>query len=271
MGEPVTRKPPINLGAILAFQSRKRFAKDAVLIVDGTLVPARDHAIAEQSQNRYSTNHQVLVDTDSGMTASWKTTVEVGDRPNDRPTTRLPRSQVGCGIRHVRDVVAAENLTPITWTRRDGFMFSDDPADWIEYEKRQFRQILGRLTQMITGTLDPHLARYPDDEWAQFATARLTGVRATLAQLSKPRSPCRARHDCCLPSPPLPVRHLGCRIDTPEPLLPVPACQTKTGGHPENWPRWEIVDGIRYVVDNGAKWRALPADSPPWETAYGFF
>lgn len=81
MGEPVTRKPPINLGAILAFQPRKRFAKDAVLIVDGPLLPARDHAIAEQSQNWYSTNHQVLVDTDSGMTASWKTTVEVGDRP----------------------------------------------------------------------------------------------------------------------------------------------------------------------------------------------
>ncbi|MEU0213066.1 hypothetical protein [Streptomyces canus] len=98
--------------------------------------------------------------------------------------TRLTRSQVGRGIRHVRDVVAAENLTPITWTRRDGFTFSDDPADWIEYDKRQFRQILGRLTRVITGTPDPHLARYPDDEWAQLA-AQLTGVRATLAQLSK--------------------------------------------------------------------------------------
>ncbi|MFE2708276.1 hypothetical protein ACFXI6_53350 [Streptomyces mirabilis] len=91
--------------------------------------------------------------------------------------TRLTRSQVGRGIRHVRDVVAAENLTPITWTRRDGFMFSDD--------KRQFRHILGPLTRVITGTLDPHLARYPDDEWAQLATAQLTGVRATLAQLAK--------------------------------------------------------------------------------------
>ncbi|MFE1028563.1 hypothetical protein ACFW5I_29055 [Streptomyces sp. NPDC058818] len=86
---------------------------------------------------------------------------------------------------HDRDVVAAENLTPITWTRGDGYLFSDDPADWIEYDKRQFRQILGRLTRVITGTLDPHLARYPDDEWAQLATAQLTGVRATLAQLSK--------------------------------------------------------------------------------------
>jgi len=29
------------------------------------------------------------------------------------------------------------------------------------------------------------LARYTDDEWAQLATAQLTGVRATLAQLSQ--------------------------------------------------------------------------------------
>ncbi|MEV7951991.1 IS5 family transposase [Streptomyces rubiginosohelvolus] len=56
-----------------------------------------------------------------------------------------------------------------------------------------------------------------------------------------------------------------------EPLLPVPACQTRTGGHPEKWPRRDIVDAIRYIVDNGAKWRALPADFPPWETCYGFF
>lgn len=56
-----------------------------------------------------------------------------------------------------------------------------------------------------------------------------------------------------------------------EPLLPVPACRTKKGGRPEKHPRREIVDAIRYITDNGAKWRALPADYPPWETVYGFF
>ncbi|MDQ1012154.1 transposase [Streptomyces sp. V4I23] len=56
-----------------------------------------------------------------------------------------------------------------------------------------------------------------------------------------------------------------------EPLLPTPACQTKAGGHPEKWPRRDIVDAIRFIVDNGAKWRALPADFPPWQTVYGFF
>lgn len=65
--------------------------------------------------------------------------------------TRLTPSQVARGVRHLRDVGAAEHLTPIIWRRRDGYLFSEEPADWIEYEKQQFRQILGRLTRMITG------------------------------------------------------------------------------------------------------------------------
>lgn len=57
-----------HLGPMLALQPRKRFAKDAVLIVDGTLVPTRDHAIAERSKNyRYSTNHQVVIDADTRL------------------------------------------------------------------------------------------------------------------------------------------------------------------------------------------------------------
>ncbi|WP_031173471.1 IS5/IS1182 family transposase [Streptomyces durhamensis] len=55
-----------NLGPSLALQQRKRFRKDTVLIVDGTLVPTRDHTIAEQSKNyRYSTNHQVVIEADT--------------------------------------------------------------------------------------------------------------------------------------------------------------------------------------------------------------
>ncbi|WP_189554982.1 transposase [Streptomyces lavendofoliae] len=55
-----------HLGPLLALQPRKRFAKDTVLIVDGTLVPTRDHTVAERSKNyRYSTNHQVVIDADT--------------------------------------------------------------------------------------------------------------------------------------------------------------------------------------------------------------
>lgn len=57
-----------HLGPSLALQSRKRFRRDAVLIVDGTLVPTRDHSVAEQSKNhRYPTNHQVVIDADTRL------------------------------------------------------------------------------------------------------------------------------------------------------------------------------------------------------------
>ncbi|MFD3471736.1 transposase family protein, partial [Streptomyces sp. NPDC058682] len=57
-----------HLGPMFALQPRKRFAKDTVLIVDGTLVPTRDHSIAERSKNyRYSTNHQVVIDADTRL------------------------------------------------------------------------------------------------------------------------------------------------------------------------------------------------------------
>ncbi len=57
-----------HLGPKLALPRRRRFRKDAVLIVDGTLVPTRDHSVAEQSKSyRYSTNHQVVVDADTRL------------------------------------------------------------------------------------------------------------------------------------------------------------------------------------------------------------
>jgi transposase len=56
-----------------------------------------------------------------------------------------------------------------------------------------------------------------------------------------------------------------------DPLLPDPAWLTGSGGRPEAHCRREIVDAIFYLVDNGIKWRALPADFPPWSTVYNYF
>ena len=55
-----------------------------------------------------------------------------------------------------------------------------------------------------------------------------------------------------------------------EPLLTPAAWTRATGGRPERHHRRAIVDAIFYLVDNGVKWRALPADFPPWRTVYGF-
>ena len=44
-----------------------------------------------------------------------------------------------------------------------------------------------------------------------------------------------------------------------------------SGGRPARWSRREIINGILYVVREGAHWRALPHDLPPWQTVYCYF
>lgn len=51
--------------------------------------------------------------------------------------------------------------------------------------------------------------------------------------------------------------------------LPVMLCGTELGGRPEKHWRRTMIDAMFYLVDNGIKWRALPADFPPWRTVYG--
>jgi transposase len=54
-----------------------------------------------------------------------------------------------------------------------------------------------------------------------------------------------------------------------EPLLPVMLCRTALGGRPELHCRRTMIDAVFYLVDNGIKWRAMPADFPPWKTIWG--
>nr|WP_269770706.1 IS5 family transposase [Actinosynnema pretiosum] len=56
-----------------------------------------------------------------------------------------------------------------------------------------------------------------------------------------------------------------------DPLLPDPPWLTGQGGRPEKHCRRLVVDAILYTVDNGIKWRALPADFLPWNTVYQRF
>jgi hypothetical protein len=85
----------------LTLWPRRRFRKDTVLIVEGTLVPTRDHAVAEQSKNyRYSTNHQVVIDADTRLVVAVgrprpgnrnDCTTSHGSCPEPRPSSATPR------------------------------------------------------------------------------------------------------------------------------------------------------------------------------------
>lgn len=51
------------------------------------------------------------------------------------------------------------------------------------------------------------------------------------------------------------------------PYLPQP-CPT---GRPRKWDWRDLIDALLYITRNGCAWRALPGDSPPWQTVYRYF
>ncbi|MFI9163623.1 IS5 family transposase [Kitasatospora aureofaciens] len=52
--------------------------------------------------------------------------------------------------------------------------------------------------------------------------------------------------------------------------LPVPSWLEGRGGQPEGYCHRQMLDAVRYLVDNGIKWRAMPADFPAWDRVYAF-
>ncbi|WP_063790354.1 hypothetical protein [Streptomyces sp. NRRL B-24085] len=67
--------------------------------------------------------------------------------------TRLTRWQISRGIpdaatSSLRGEPDADHLDHA----ETEFMFFGDPSGWIDYDKRQFGQILGCLTRVVTGT-----------------------------------------------------------------------------------------------------------------------
>ncbi|WP_159395787.1 transposase [Streptomyces sp. 3211] len=54
-------------------------------------------------------------------------------------------------------------------------------------------------------------------------------------------------------------------------LLLVRAWLEGQGDKPEGYCHRQMIDAVRYLVDNGAKWRSVPADSPVWDRVYAFF
>jgi transposase len=100
---------------------------------------------------------------------------------------------------------------------------------------------------------------------ASLALAATTPVTSTAAAPTVPRRVCGCG---CLTRP----RHYKSSDLTDAqwaiiaPLLPPPPDH----GRPEKHHRRAIIDAILYWVDQGIKWRGLPADYPPWRTVYGF-
>lgn len=99
--------------------------------------------------------------------------------------TGLTASQVRDGLREIREHAAMEHLTPLTWSRKSGHGFLEEPSDWIAFERSQVHAILTRAVRLITGTAYPHAQLQPDDDWIRLVLDQLIGVRAALEGITR--------------------------------------------------------------------------------------
>lgn len=85
--------------------------------------------------------------------------------------------------------------------------------------------------------------------------------------------PCRLGNAAAHPArvPRYPSDMTGAEWDQLLPELPVPAWLAGKGGRPEEYCWRQMTDAVRYLTDNGIKWRAVPADFPRWDAVYAFF
>ncbi|MEU3843686.1 transposase [Streptomyces sp. NPDC028635] len=131
--------------SVLALQPRKRFAKDAVLIVGGTLVPTRDHSIAEQSKNYwYSTNHQVVMDADPRLV------VVVGQPLRGNRNDCKAWEESGAIAAVGRTLTIADGGYPGTGLvmphrRRE----SEDLPDWKKAHNKSHKQVRARVEHVF--------------------------------------------------------------------------------------------------------------------------
>ncbi|MGW6791605.1 IS5 family transposase [Streptomyces chartreusis] len=132
------------------------------------------------------------------------------------------------------------------------------------------------MTNFIAGIVAPHAKRTPEDEWAAWSS--------NSSAVSEPpwkSSPAWNGHDP--PTMKVTKRQpqgsgtIPATRRTRSGLSSSRCCRCRPascrgGGRPERHPRHNVVDAIRYVNDNGGKWRAVPVDfGIPWRTVYGFF
>jgi hypothetical protein len=137
------------LGPLLALAPVRRRRIEQVTIVDGTLIPTRDHRVAAQSKNyRYSTNLQVAID------ANTRLVVALGDpQPGNRNDTLVYRTsgidQKLAGRAVMADGAYRGNPQVIIPYRK--------PADGTELP--QWKQDYNRLHRRVRAQVEHTLAR----------------------------------------------------------------------------------------------------------------
>lgn len=82
--------------------------------------------------------------------------------------TGLTSSQVSTGLRWIKETGATAHCTPYSYSRKNGYRFSEDPLDWAIYVKAEVGMTLTKIDRVLKGTLQPFLELLPDDSFAEY-------------------------------------------------------------------------------------------------------
>jgi hypothetical protein len=98
--------------------------------------------------------------------------------------TSMSRYHVRKGLIFIRRSLALARRTPLVFSIQDGWCLGPQPEACLDFVYLRTGYLLNAARLMISGTLEPFAALYPDDPTVQLIAQQFTGLQATLTMLA---------------------------------------------------------------------------------------
>lgn len=105
--------------------------------------------------------------------------------------TGLTISQVDHGLAWIREIGAIAHASPFTYSRKDGYQFSDDPQVWIDCLLAGLDGDLTRFDRELKGIIIPFLQRMPEDPRPKYFKAQVEAMISSV-EMMRTEIPARA-------------------------------------------------------------------------------
>jgi hypothetical protein len=103
--------------------------------------------------------------------------------------TGMSRYHVRKGLLFIRETLALARRTPVTWSLQDGWCLGPEAETCLDFVFLRSRHLLNATRLVMSGTLAPYAALYPDDQTAQLIAQQFTGLQATLTLIASGPGP----------------------------------------------------------------------------------
>lgn len=98
--------------------------------------------------------------------------------------TSMSHYHVRKGLAFIRETLALARKTPVTWSIQDGWRLGPEAETCLDFVYLRSRHLLNATRLVMSGTLGPYAALYPDDQTVQLIAQQFTGLQATLALIA---------------------------------------------------------------------------------------